>query len=52
MPDSGHEETYKKFPVIYEKMIREFLEDLRNGFPKPEDEKPAKEKETKSPQSN
>ncbi len=37
IPDAGHEETFKKFPVIYEKVVTEFLTDLRNGFPKPED---------------
>jgi alpha-beta hydrolase superfamily lysophospholipase len=37
MPDSGHEETYKKYPMIYEKLVREFLTDLKNGFPKKED---------------
>jgi pimeloyl-ACP methyl ester carboxylesterase len=38
IPDAGHEETYKKFPVIYEKVVRDFLADLRNGFPQPDDE--------------
>jgi uncharacterized protein len=37
IPDAGHEETYKKYPVIYEKVVTEFLTDLRNGFPKPDD---------------
>ncbi len=37
MPDSGHEETYKKYPMIYEKLVAGFLTDLRNGFPKPEE---------------
>lgn len=36
IPDSGHEETFKKFPLIYEKEVRDFLTDLKNGFPKPE----------------
>lgn len=39
MPDSGHEETYIKFPVIYEKVVTNFLTDVSNGFPKPDDEK-------------
>ncbi len=38
IPDAGHEETFKKYPVIYEKVVTEFLTDLRNGFPKPQDE--------------
>ena len=38
IPDSGHEETFKKFPLIYEKEVRDFLTDLKNGFPKPEEE--------------
>ncbi len=37
IPEAGHEETYKKYPVIYEKVVTEFLTDLRNGFPKPDD---------------
>lgn len=37
MPDAGHEETYKKYPMIYEKLVKEFLTDLRNGFPKAEE---------------
>ncbi len=37
IPDAGHEETYKKYPMIYEKVVIEFLTDLRNGFPKPDD---------------
>jgi uncharacterized protein len=34
---AGHEETYKKSPMIYRKVVLEFLTDLRNGFPKAED---------------
>lgn len=37
LPEAGHEESFKKFPMIYEKMVREFLTDLRNGFPKADD---------------
>jgi fermentation-respiration switch protein FrsA (DUF1100 family) len=37
IPDAGHEETYKQYPMIYEKVVTEFLTDLRNGFPKPDD---------------
>ncbi len=37
IPEAGHEETYKKYPVIYEKVVTEFLKDLKNGFPKPDD---------------
>ena len=33
MPDSGHEETYQKFPVVYEMKVKEFLDDLKKGFP-------------------
>ncbi len=59
IPEAGHEETYKKYPVIYEKVVTEFLTDLRNGFPKPEDgvdlaagnekKKASKKKTTKHP---
>jgi len=38
IPDAGHEETYKKFPVIYEKVVTDFLTDLGNGFKKSGDE--------------
>ena len=38
IPDSGHEETFKKFPLIYEKEVRDFLTDLKNGFPKSQEE--------------
>jgi alpha-beta hydrolase superfamily lysophospholipase len=38
IPDAGHEETYKKYPMIYEKVVTDFLTDLRNGFPKSDDE--------------
>lgn len=48
IPDAGHEETFKKYPVIYEKVVSEFLTDLRDGFPQPQDELPNKE-EKKSP---
>ena len=34
IPDAGHEETYKQYPVIYEKVIEEFLKDLKAGFAK------------------
>jgi alpha-beta hydrolase superfamily lysophospholipase len=36
IPDAGHEETYKLYPVIYEKVVEEFLKDLKGGFPKKE----------------
>ena len=35
--DAGHEETYVKSPIIYEKSVLGFLTDLRNGFPEPKD---------------
>ncbi len=35
MPEAGHEETFSKFPMIYERIVDEFLTDMRNGFPKP-----------------
>ncbi len=28
VPDAGHEETYDKYPIIYQKSVREFLADL------------------------
>ena len=37
IPDAGHEETYKQYPVIYEKVVEEFLRDLKAGFPKKEE---------------
>jgi alpha-beta hydrolase superfamily lysophospholipase len=38
IPEAGHEETYLKFPLIYEKAIASFLSDLRAGFPQPTQE--------------
>src|SRR5258708_506977 len=40
--EAGHEETFTKFPEIYERYVRDFLTDLRNGFPKPEDDESMK----------
>jgi alpha-beta hydrolase superfamily lysophospholipase len=37
IPDAGHEETYKQYPIIYEKVVEEFLRDLKAGFPKKEE---------------
>ncbi len=37
LPEAGHEESFKKFPMIYEKMVKEFLADLKKGFPKSDD---------------
>ena len=34
IPEAGHEETFLKYPIIYEKEVSGFLTDLRNGFPK------------------
>ena len=42
IPDAGHEETYKKYPVIYERSVLGFLTDLRKGFPKSKDSWPDK----------
>ncbi len=36
--DAGHEETYLKSPMIYEKSILGFLTDLREGFPQHEED--------------
>lgn len=33
LPEAGHEETFQKYPMIYEKLVKEFLADLKNGFP-------------------
>lgn len=41
IPDAGHEETYKKYPVIYEKVLKEFLTDLGNGFPNTLNQEPS-----------
>lgn len=38
IPEAGHEETYSKFPIIYQKAVIGFLTDLRKGFPKPKEE--------------
>ncbi|HVZ79273.1 MAG TPA: alpha/beta hydrolase [bacterium] len=38
IPDAGHEETYKLYPMIYEKVVEEFLKDLKAGFPKAEED--------------
>src|SRR6185503_15025949 len=50
IPDAGHEETYLKFPLIYEKAIAGFLSDLRAGFPQPTQEEMFKkiEQQTKA----
>lgn len=37
LPEASHEETYQKYPMIYEKLVKEFLTDLKNGFPEAED---------------
>jgi len=37
LPEAGHEESFKKYPMIYEKMVKEFLADLKKGFPKSDD---------------
>jgi pimeloyl-ACP methyl ester carboxylesterase len=33
IPEAGHEETFTKYPIVYEKSLMEFLTDLRDGFP-------------------
>jgi pimeloyl-ACP methyl ester carboxylesterase len=38
IPDAGHDETYLKFPLIYEKAVTSFLSDMRAGFPQPTQE--------------
>lgn len=38
MQDAGHEETYSKSPMIYEKAILRFLTELKKGFPQPSQE--------------
>jgi len=35
VPEAGHDETYRKFRVMYERGVLEFLRDAREGFPKP-----------------
>lgn len=33
IPDAGHEQTYKSYPMIYERLVLDFLKDLKAGFP-------------------
>ena len=33
IPGAGHEQTFRKYPVVYEKVVREFLADMKKGFP-------------------
>jgi pimeloyl-ACP methyl ester carboxylesterase len=35
IPDAGHDETFSKYPIIYERGVTEFLNDLKAGFPEP-----------------
>ncbi|HVM31728.1 MAG TPA: alpha/beta fold hydrolase [bacterium] len=35
IPDAGHEQTYLLYPVVYERGVFEFLNDLKAGFPQP-----------------
>ncbi len=35
IPDAGHDQTYSQYPVIYERGVLEFLNDLKTGFPEP-----------------
>jgi uncharacterized protein len=35
IPGAGHEQTFKEYPVVYEKILKEFLTDLKEGFPEP-----------------
>jgi uncharacterized protein len=35
IPEAGHDEAYRRFRVMYERALLEFLENLRTGFPKP-----------------
>ncbi len=37
IPEAGHEETYDKYPIVYQKGVLEFLTALREGFPKTDD---------------
>lgn len=36
VPEAGHDETYRKFRVMYERGVLEFLREVREGFPKPQ----------------
>jgi pimeloyl-ACP methyl ester carboxylesterase len=35
VPEAGHDETYRKFRIMYERAVLEFLRDVREGFPEP-----------------
>jgi alpha-beta hydrolase superfamily lysophospholipase len=35
IPDAGHEQTYSAYPIIYQRGVLEFLDDLKAGFPQP-----------------
>jgi alpha-beta hydrolase superfamily lysophospholipase len=35
IPDAGHEDAYEKYPVVYQRALREFLGDLKKGPSKP-----------------
>jgi pimeloyl-ACP methyl ester carboxylesterase len=34
VPEAGHDETYQKFRIMYERGVLEFLKQVREGFPK------------------